>query len=273
MLSSEYFENLILCVLVLNTLLLQIDDEAHQQAFEEDIILEVSLGVAWIFTVECAIKLLVFRGDYFKSKWNWLDFAVAVLCIPEVIPGAEQYMFNHSSTKVLRSFRILRIGSSSEGIRTIVLSLFRALSSLGHVLFVYVIVIVLYAIIGVVAFSDLDNSVHSFSSFLDSLRAFFDISTLNNWELLMEEAAQVTSTPFAYFVFVSYILFVTFYILKLFVSTIMDSFSQEMQKELGTSDLQAWQKEWIRMTRQLALANPKIVKQRPQKEGNEAGCF
>jgi len=47
--------------------------------------------------------------------------------------------------------------------------------------------------------------------------------------------------------FVFYIFFVTFFIMNLFVSVIVDKFNDEIKKRMGSGDFSHEQQEWVKV--------------------------
>ena len=113
---------------------------------------------AFIFTMECAIKIIALGKDYFKNGWNVFDFIIVVVAIIGVIISYGTPFRLGPSTTILRSFRIFRIfrlikkaKSLHMNFTTFMVTL-PALANVGGLL---VLLLYIYAILGIYLFADI----------------------------------------------------------------------------------------------------------------------
>jgi len=106
-----------------------------------------------IFTVEMLCKIFVYGlykepEAYLKSSWNILDATIVVTSLPALlIPGAADL----SGVRVLRAFRALRplvLVRRFKGLKQVVYSLGRALPKVSRVAYVCLLLMLVYALIG-----------------------------------------------------------------------------------------------------------------------------
>ena len=102
---------------------------------------------------------------------------------------------------------------------------------------------------------------------------FFEISTLEMWPDIMFNANDYQgidlslipfNSPASALVFITYIFFTTFFIMNLFISVIVDKFTEEIKKRQGADDFTDEQKEWVKILRQLAYSSPKLKPVKPK---------
>ncbi len=118
---------------------------------------------AVVFAAEAAFKIFAesFRG-YFNSKWNRVDFFVAVISILMVIGDATE-AYNPRSFSLFRALRVLRMAQITRGVFTVdkLVAKFGAASlSLGHVFAVLVIVYFIFSVTGLKMFGKVKWQVY-----------------------------------------------------------------------------------------------------------------
>mmetsp|Transcript_15885 Transcript_15885/g.11209 ORF Transcript_15885/g.11209 Transcript_15885/m.11209 type:complete len:144 (+) Transcript_15885:399-830(+) len=106
-----------------------------------------------IFLMEFIIKVVsmgffVHKNSYLRDLWNWLDFFVVAISIPDLFPGVE----SNSSLKALRTFRILRplrSINSMPRMKELIQALFNSLPGLASVIMFLMFAFGLFGIFGV----------------------------------------------------------------------------------------------------------------------------
>lgn len=116
----------------------------------------VNLGFAIIYTVECAIKLIVFKKIYFADGWNNFDFIIVVMAWVGFLVEKAFKLNVGPVTTVIRSFRIARVFKMikrfkelSKIFNTMLISI-PALGNVGSLLF---LLLLLYSVLGVFFFA------------------------------------------------------------------------------------------------------------------------
>jgi voltage-gated sodium channel type V alpha len=70
-------------------------------------------------------------------------------------------------------------------------------------------------------------------------------------------------TPIVSVVYVLFIFVVTFFIMNLFISVIVDKFNEQIKKRQGAHNFTDEQKEWVKIQRLLVHTEPKIIPVEP----------
>jgi hypothetical protein len=116
----------------------------------------VNLGFAIIYTIECIIKISVFKKGYFKDGWNIFDFVIVVMAWLGLIVEKAFKLNVGPVTTVIRSFRIARVFKMirrfkelSKIFNTMLISI-PALGNVGSLLF---LLLLLYSVLGVFFFA------------------------------------------------------------------------------------------------------------------------
>ena len=159
-----------------------------------------------IFTIEAIIKLIALRSSYFRETWNIFDFIVVVATFIILIIG----FFNVGSfaiqATILRSLRIgrlLRIFKSAQHLQVIFKTLTEAAPSMGSLGMLLLLLMFIYAIIGMKLFGfaniTAQSTVHyhnNFKNFFNSFILLMRSSTGEAWDSIMFDMARQKSILF-----------------------------------------------------------------------------
>ena len=184
--------------------------------------------VLGVFIVEALLKMIALapRVDmYFRDGWNVFDFLVIVFSL---IPATGEFAM---VARLARLLRVLRLISAIMELRLIVAALVRSIPSVGHVMLLMSIIVYIYAIIGYQLFHEHDP-MH-WRNLGISVLTLFNIITLEGWTVVMENAMQLHSWAWIYFV--SFVIAGTFVVINLFIAIIinnLDDAKAERLKEL-----------------------------------------
>lgn len=144
---SETFEFVVICVILMNTIVLALENPNGQVGSEFVIIEEFFI---YFYTAECLIKIVALgfvftKGSYLRDKWNILDFIIIISAWISSIGGANVKL---SSLRTLRILRPLRSISSVKGIRALFLALFQSFKPLMSAFVVLFFFMLIFSIAG-----------------------------------------------------------------------------------------------------------------------------
>ena len=117
-----------------------------------------------IFTVEAIVKLIAQRLLYFKDSWNVFDFTVVVLTIVILIINwagiGEQLEIMGTILRTLRIGRVFRLIKKQQKLQEIFMTLISAAPAMASLGLLLMLLIFMFAIIGMAQFSliDLDGA-------------------------------------------------------------------------------------------------------------------
>ena len=154
--NSWFFEFFITMCILSNTLVMAMRYYWMNSIY--DWVLEIANYVfAFIFTVECILKIISELHGYFMNNWNWFDFLVVVGTLIGVIMTVLQTDFNFSTAaSAIRAFRILRIFRliwSSKNLRVLIDTLMYILPSLFNVGSLIILMLLIFSVLGINLFS------------------------------------------------------------------------------------------------------------------------
>jgi len=247
--TSSPFENFILFLIILNTLLLMLKFQGAPLFFV-DILSHFNLLFTLLFTIECVLKLSSFGPkNYFKDSWNTFDF---ITVVGSIIDATKVVQIGF--LKLFRAARLIKLLRRSVSVRILLYTFVQSFKALPYVCMLMGILFFIYAIIGMQLFGSLvmDPSTaierhNNFRHIFQSLLLLFRCATGEAWPEIMlaglsgrpcDERAyernettghlldpdQTCGSEVSYIYFVSFIFLCSFIMLNLFVAVIMDNF-------------------------------------------------
>lgn len=226
--NKAAFEYTIIALILLNGVFLGLGTSPVLAQQYGDLLHLGNKIVLGVFIVEALLKMIALapRVDmYFRDGWNVFDFLVIVFSL---IPATGEFAM---VARLARLLRVLRLISAIMELRLIVAALVRSIPSVGHVMLLMSIIVYIYAIIGYQLFHEHDP-MH-WRNLGISVLTLFNIITLEGWTVVMENAMQLHSWAWIYFV--SFVIAGTFVVINLFIAIIinnLDDAKAERLKEL-----------------------------------------
>ncbi|MXY45883.1 MAG: ion transporter [Chloroflexi bacterium] len=239
---KPYFEYTIIALILLNGVLLGLGTSPSlERQFGGALHLGNQLILA-VFVAEALLKMLSHAprvDNYFRDGWNVFDFLIIVLAL---VPATGDYAM---IARLARLLRVLRLISAVMELRLIVSALVRSIPSVGHVMLLMGIIVYIYAIIGYQLFHEHDP-MH-WRSLGASVLTLFNIITLEGWTVVMDNAMQLHSWAWIYFV--SYVVIATFVVINLFVAIIINNLDQANAERLRELEPPVTREELLRELR------------------------
>jgi hypothetical protein len=193
--KNKTYGRFIIACIVLNTLILSLESFGQSPTMDSFVI--VGNGtLSIIFTVEAVMKLVSLRMDYFSSSWNRVDFFL--IAFYDMLMFASLFIDSQNVNKAARIFSILRmvkILGKFKRSRDIIRALALALPSLCNVALMLLLLIYIYAVVGVQLFAKVEFSGDyearaNFRSFTMALITLFRFATMDAWTSFMYDASQ-----------------------------------------------------------------------------------
>ncbi|XP_015421265.1 PREDICTED: sodium channel protein type 7 subunit alpha [Myotis davidii] len=189
--TSQAF-NIIVMVLICFqaiTLMIQSDEQSRQM---DTAVLWLQIIFILLYTVECVLKLIAFRCNYFTSGWNVLDFIVVIFSITGLLLPlmGEYYLVPPSFLQLIvlsRIIHILRPGKGPKLFRDLLLPLVLFLPALLNISLLIFLVMFIYAIFGMYNFAYVKkeagiNDVSNFETFGSSMLCLFQVTIFAGWD-------------------------------------------------------------------------------------------
>lgn len=214
--ESRTAQRLITAVILVNAAVLGIQTSSGAVAEWGEVLKWLDRGCLTFFIVELAVRLVVYRGIFWRSGWNWFDFLVVGIAL---VPNAGPWAVMRS----LRVLRVLRLLTVVPEMRKVVAAFLHAIPGLASVMAVMAI---FFYTAGVLA-TGLFGAAHPewFGSLGKSLFTLFQIMTLESWSMGIVRPV-MESHPWAWAFFVPFIIIATFTILNLFIGIIVSTMQE-----------------------------------------------
>lgn len=241
--ESRWFQAFVIAVILLNSAIFGLQtSQGLMERFGRTLNLcdQFCLGV---FTVELALKLIVYNKRFCHDPWNIFDFIiVAVSFVPDM------GMFS-----ALRLFRVLRVFKLVSGVRPLRVILSAVIRSIPGVMWASVILLLIYYVYGIIG-TNLFGKTHPqwFGTLGGSVYSLFQIMTLESWSMGIARPV-LEAHPYAWIYFVSYILVSSFVVMNIVVGIVLTSISESVKKEdEAGGSLDGVRSEFEKLKKQLA---------------------
>jgi voltage-gated sodium channel len=215
------FENTILALIAINAVTLGLETSKQAMAEFGAFLKALDRAILAIFVAEITARLIVdFRG-FWRDPWRMFDFAVVAVAL---VPAT-------GSFSVLRAFRILRVLrliSSVKAMRRVVTGLLSALPGMGSIVFLLGLIFYVFAVISTKLFAE--DFPEWFGSIGASAYTLFQIMTLESWSMGIVRPV-MEQYPYAWALFVPFIIATAFTVLNLFIGVIVDAMQSEHEAE------------------------------------------
>ncbi|XP_030387841.1 sodium channel protein 60E [Scaptodrosophila lebanonensis] len=231
------FELAITLCIVLNTAFLAMEHHGMSESFRNA--LDVGNKVfTSIFTFECIVKLMALSKDFFLCGWNIFDLIIVTASLLDII---FELVDGLSVLRGLRLLRVLKLAQSWTTMKVLLSIIISTIGALGNLTLILVIVIYIFAVIGMQLFSR-DYTADKFYpdpvprwNFNDFFHSFMMIFRIlcgewiePLWDCMRAEEEQGASTCFA--IFLPTLVMGNFMVLNLFLALLLNSFNSEELK-------------------------------------------
>ena len=214
--ESPLIQRFIVGVILLNGLILGLETSPTMMEQAGTLLVILDKLCLLVFVAEIVIKLVAYRGLFWRSGWNWFDFAVVAIAL---VPNAGPWAVLRS----LRILRVLRLLTVMPQLRKVIAAFIHAIPGLSGVM---VVMAVFFYTMGVLATNLFGESFPAwFGTLGASLYSLFQIMTLESWSMgIVRPVMEVH--PWAWAFFVPFIVIATFTILNLFIGIIVSTMQE-----------------------------------------------
>ena len=219
--ESPRVGNFILAVIILNAITLGLETSDTAKALFGGLIEFIDNVCLTIFVIELVVKLIAYRGKFFKSGWNIFDFIIVAIALA---PGADGL----SVLRALRILRVLRVISVAPSLRRVVEGFVTALPGMGSVFVLMAMIFYIGAVMATKLFGD--AFPECFGDLGRSGYSLFQIMTLESWSMGIVRPV-MTEFPYAWAFFVPFIMVTTFAVVNLLVGLIVNSMQDAHAEE------------------------------------------
>nr|XP_014347370.1 PREDICTED: sodium channel protein 60E-like [Latimeria chalumnae] len=144
---THFSSRIITVCIIINTLMLSID--YYNAPYSEDLE-EGNKVLTVIFIAEAVLKILALNPvPYIKNPWNAFDFIIVCLSILDLgLSAIDIASFDLSIMRSLRMLRIFKLAKNWRTLNVLITIIFGSLKEMGNLTLIVVIVIYIFAVIG-----------------------------------------------------------------------------------------------------------------------------
>lgn len=217
LIAHPRFEPTIMVLIVLNAITLAMETSPSIMASFGPVLVTVDRLILGIFVIEIAARLIVDFKGFWRDPWRIFDFCIVAIAL---IPTT-------GALSVLRAFRILRIlrlVSTVPSMRRVVAGLLSALPGMGSIVALLSLIFFVFSVISTKLFAA--SFPEWFGSVGASAYTLFQVMTLESWSMGIVRPV-MESYPWAWLLFVPFIILTAFAVLNLFIGVIVDAMQAE----------------------------------------------
>lgn len=265
--DSKWFTLIIMFLIILNGLLIGV--QTYDNA--PDSIRVIQLSILFIFFLEIIIRWTGRHTteEYVGDWWNWFDIFILML---GVIPEVADILLDNSSQEqqnIMSTLRILRVVQLTRSVRAIgelqllIGVLIKSIRSLSYIAVLFLLIMYIYAIIGVTLFKnpDYNNSEHikltasnpdPYGDLGEAFFTLFRILTGEDWTDLrynllsskeVKGSVPVASNTVITFYHVSWMIIAAYLLINLVIGAIVNNFQIVLEAQKEAEDKLAQKKE------------------------------
>lgn len=209
-------QHFILGIIILNAIILGLETSTSIMATVGGFLLALDTICLWIFIIEIGMKLVCVRLRFFKSAWNVFDFIIVAIAL---VPSSGPL----SILRALRILRVLRLITNLPRLRIIVEAILQSLPGIGWISGLLVLVFYIFGVLCTTLFGA--AFPEWFGSLGESFYTLFQILTLESWSMGIVRPV-MEKFPYAYAIFIPFILLTAFIVLNVFIGIIVNSLSE-----------------------------------------------
>lgn len=213
----------IIALILINAVLLGLETSPAIMAAAGNVILAADRSILAIFVIEIALRLIVHGRRFWRDPWSIFDFAVVAIAL---IPASGPF----AVLRALRVLRVLRLLTMVPSMRRVVGALLAAIPGLGSIAVVLLIIYYVFAVIATNLFAA--AFPEWFGDLGRSLYTLFQIMTLESWSMGIARPV-MEQYPYAWILFVLFILVATFTMLNLFIAIIVNAMQSFAEDEIA----------------------------------------
>ncbi|HET9394606.1 MAG TPA: YhjD/YihY/BrkB family envelope integrity protein, partial [Nitrospiraceae bacterium] len=217
MIEDRRFERFIVGAIVINAITLGIETSSTAKQQVGGLLHLIDQALLAIFVVEIIAKMAVYGRQFWRDPWSLFDLAVISIT---VMPASD----NLSILRSLRILRAMRLVSAIPSLRRVVSSLLSAVPSMGSIILLLLLINYVFSVMTTKLFGQ--EFEKYFGTLGESFFTFFQIMTLEGWANEVVRPV-MEKHPWAWLLFVPYIVLTSFMVLNLFIGIVVDAMQQQ----------------------------------------------
>lgn len=220
-LAQSRVQHFVIAMILVNAVLLGLETWPAAMAAAGELIRGLDQAILGLFVVELLARLYAHRAAFWRDPWSVFDFLVVAIAL---IPASGPF----AVLRALRVLRVLRLLTMVPSMRRVVGALLAAIPGLGSIALVLFIIYYVFAVIATNLFAA--SHPEWFGTLGRSLYTLFQVMTLESWSMGIARPV-MAHFPYAWIIFVTFILVATFTMLNLFIAIIVNTMQSYNEAE------------------------------------------
>jgi voltage-gated sodium channel len=215
--ESRRFDMSITVLIIANAITLGLETVPSVMERFGGAILAFDRAVLAVFVVELLLRMIVYRGAFFRDPWRIFDLAIVTISL---LPATGSL----AVLRALRVLRVLRLVSVVPSLRKVVGGLITALPGMGSIMLLLTLVFYVFSVMATKLYAA--TFPQWFGSIPASAYSLFQVMTLESWSMgIVRPVMEVH--PHAWAFFIPFILCTTFTVLNLFIGIVVSAMQAE----------------------------------------------
>jgi len=219
--NNPRFEQFIVALIVLNAITLGLETSSWWMERFGSVLRVIDKVILGIFVAEVTARLIADFKGFWRDPWRIFDFVIVGVAL---MPATGAF----SVLRAFRILRVLRLVSSIKAIRRVVTGLLAAIPGMSSIVLLLGLIFYIFSVISTKLFAG--SFPQWFGSLGESAYSLFQIMTLESWSMGIVRPV-MEQYPFAWALFVPFILVTSFTVLNLFIGVIVDAMQKEHEAE------------------------------------------
>lgn len=210
--EHPWFGHFILAVIILNATALGLETIPAINSALGPALKLIDRCALWIFVIELALKLLVYRHRFFINGWNLFDFVIVALAF---LPAS-----GTSILRALRVLRVLRLISAIPSLRVVVQALVSAVPSMTTVIGLLMLFFYVFGVMATRLYAE--AMPNEFGSLPQTFLTLFQLMIMDGWSDVIRGLMAMGHGTAALF-FIIFVVISGFAVLNLFIGILVNA--------------------------------------------------
>lgn len=216
LIESRHFDLTIMVLILINAVTLGLETSPDAIAVFGPLLTAIDRAILAVFVLELAIRVVVYRTNFFRDPWRIFDLFVGFALIPAT--------GSLSVLRALRILRVLRLISIVPSLRRVVTGFITALPGMGSIMLLLGLVFYVFAVMATKLYGS--SFPELFGGIPESLFTLFQVMTLEGWSDGVVRPVMAVY-PTAWLFFIPFIIATSFTVLNLFIGVIVSAMEAE----------------------------------------------
>lgn len=208
--ESDPFQAVVLALIIVNAVILGAETFPGVKHGAGRWLMATDRVIVYAFVVEIGMRVIAWRGAYFKNGWNVFDFLIVVVSVGAATSGL-------AAMRAFRVLRVLRVISVIPRMRVVVSALLDSIPGIASVGVVLTLIVYVFAVIA----ANLYGPAHPnlFGDVFTAMYTLFQVMTLEGWPDIASQVAETHQRSWIFFL--TFVMIATFTMLNLFVAIVV----------------------------------------------------